>query len=388
MRRRHAQIVLAIFSVAVICIALWFAWDRGERPFLTYAVDEFKTGFESGNLTASITHDWPRVAFYHSNDMFSPTFLIDMPAIYLFNDTDGNGLFTMSEATHVAYLDDLHNVTWDISDVQMGADPSIGRFALLSRSAEIALYACCEPLEPVLEEWAIANFTFRITEGPILQHNDLGSYQVAGMTDIDVRMTLEILRQVNSTGLVVEQSLKGGLTTNTFVLTEDIGLNQLNMTEVSSRVDETVNGDDLAHRFNLTGLPTQDIDIAKDEGPVQAHYRMDSVPSLTEGSLVRSIRMNCSYFTTGYGMVLHTAFMVPDANGTISYEAFLGIDESGFYEGVSDWFEENLVAIMVVVGVVAVMALTALFLMIPKRKRKDVKDEPDRPPEGPPPSGG
>jgi len=225
-------------------------------------------------------------------------------------------------------------------------------------------------MEPAVEGWAKVRFSFRISEDPVTYHNTLGDYRVEGMIDMHIRMTLEVLHQVNSTGLVLEQSLKGGLTTNTFVLTEDIGLDQPAGTQVLSRVDETVYGDDFTHKFNMTDLPVQRIDIAKEDGTVQAHYRMSSVPMMGDGVNLTGIPLNCSYYTFGSGMILHTAFMVPDANGTITHDMCLGLDEAGFYEHVRDWLEQNLAAVLVTTAVIsAAVSLATVFVI--RRKRRD-----------------
>jgi len=370
MRRRYDRTVVAVLLAALMPVGSVCAEGEDEIPFLSHSVDDYKTSFVSDNLTAAVTHDWPRVAFYHTNDRFSPTFEIGMPVIYLFNDTNQDGIFARSEATYLAYLDSLRNVTWNISLVLMGADPVAGQFALLNRSADIALYDIREPMEPAMERWAKAHFSFRITENPVTHHNLLGDYRVEGMIDMHIRMTLEILHKVNSTGLVLEQSLKGGLTTNTFVLTEDLGLDQLASTKVPSRVDETVNGDDFTHRFNLTDLPVQCIDIAKEDGTVQAHYRTSSVPMMSDGANITAPPMNCSYYTFGSGMILHTAFMVPDANGTITHDVCLGIDESGFYEHVGDWLAKNLAAVLMATAAI-VAAVSLITIMVIRRKKRD-----------------
>lgn len=345
-----------------------------DAPFLTYTVDDYKTAFVSSNLTAMVTNDWPRVAFYHTRDRFSPTFEIGMPVMYLFNDTNGDGLFVRSEMTHLAYLDDHHNVTWNISAVTMGAGPVLGRHAVLDRWADIALYDSRNAIVPVVEKWAKAHFSFLITENSTTYHNDLGSYVVPGRIDIRVNFTLEILRAVNCTGLVLEQYLKGGMSTNTFLLTEDIGLDYPVQTQALCRIDETVEGESFAHRFNLTTLPTQRIEMSKEDGTVQAHYRFSSVPLMHQGANLTKPRINCSYYTTGSGIVLHTAYMVPDANGTITHDMSLGLDEAGFYTGVKDWFTENLPAIMVVTGSIIAAVSIVLFVVFHRRAAEEARN--------------
>lgn len=359
------------------------AFDEDEDFFVSYTVDDYKTAFISGNLTAAVTHDWPRVAFYHTEDIFSPTFEIGSPAIYLFNDTDGNGMFVRSEMTYLAYLDAHHNVTWNISDVVVGVDPLGGQYAVLNRWADIALFDDREALEPVIDRWARMSFSFKLTENPVTYQNELGAYVVKGKIDMRVNFTLEILSPVNSSGVVVEQSLKGGMNTNTFLLTEDLGLDYLVQTQALARIDETENGEDFAHRFNLSGLPSQRVDFAKEDGTVQAYYRVSSVPLLSQGAGATRTPMNCSYYTTGTGLVLHTALLVSNATGNITQDMSLGIDEAGFYTGVRDWLTENLPAIMVVSGTAVVLVCLALFVIIRRRSRKEASAERDGPVEPP-----
>ncbi len=369
--RRLSRIACAISVLALMSCTLAEAQSEDETPFLTYTADYFKTTLVCSNLTATVINNWPNVAFYHTKDRFSPVFNIGMPIVYLFNDTNGDGLFARSEIKYLAYLDDLHNVTWNMSDVQLGVNPSAGQYVVLSRWADLALYDSREAVVPVMDKWARIHFSFRITENPVTYHNDLGNYVVQGKIDVRVNMSLEITRQVNSSGVVLEHSLKAGLSTNTFLLTEDLGPGSLVQTQVLSRVDETVNGEDFAHRFNLTNLPTQRIEFAKEDGTVQAHYKMSSVPLMRDGANVTKPLMNCSYYTTGSGMILHTAFMVRDANGTITHDVSLGIDEAGFYERVGDWFKENLPVIMIVTGTVVAAISVVLFVMI---YRKSVRE--------------
>jgi len=384
MHRLSGALLSAVCLASLVFTSPAGALHDEEEPFISHTVDDYKTAFISANLTAAVTHDWPRVAFYHTEDIFSPTFEIGMPVIYLFNDTDGDGMFVRSEMTYLAYLDAHHNVTWNISDVVMDVGPSEGQYAVLSRWAYIALFEDREDIEPVIDRWARVHFSFKIAENPVTYQNVLGSYVVSGKVDMRMNLTLEILSPVNSSGIVVEQSLKGGMNTNTFLLTEELGLDYLVQTQAPARIDETENGEDFAHRFDLSGLPNQRIDFAKEDGTVQAHYKISSVPLLSQGESRVRAPMNCSYYTTGTGLVLHTALLISNATGNITHDMSLGIDEAGFYTGVRDWLTENLPSIMVVTGTVAALICVALFILIRRRSRREVSAEPDVTPESPP----
>ncbi len=342
-------------------------WE--ESPFLSYTTDSYKTIFVSSNLTAVMTNDWPRIAFYHTRDRFSSTFDIGMPVMYLFNDTNGDGMFTRAEITHFANLDEGH-VTWDIAGVRLSSDATAGQYAVLGRSANISLFESRAAEVPLVDGWARAHFSFVIAERAVAYQNDLGNYLVDGKIAMRISVTIEVLRPTNCSGIVLEQTVKGGMTVNTFLLTEEVDMDQLVQTRASSRVDETVNGSAFAHRFDISSLPTQSIEMAKEDGTVQAYYRFSSVPVLVNLTNTARPHMSCSYFTTGSGMILHTAYMAPDANGTLVHDVSLGLVESGFYAGVRDWFSENLPVMMIVSGTVVAAVSIVLFVMIYRKSRK------------------
>jgi len=388
MRGLSGALLSAVCLASLLLAGTGQAFQNEEEPFISCPVDEYKTAFISANLTALVTHDWPRVAFYHTEDIFSPTFEVSMPVIYLFNDSDADGMFVRSEMTYVAYLDDHHNVTWNITDPVINTGPEEGQYAILDRWADIALFDDREALEPVMEKWARAHFTFMVTENPVTYENEFGVYVVDGKIDMRINFTLEILSPVNCSGAVFEQSLKGGMSTNTFLLTEDLGLGYLVQTQAMSRIDETENGEDFAHRFDLSDLPNQRIEFAKEDGTVQAYYKISSAPMLGNGTSAVRAPMSCSYYTTGSGLVLHTALLISNATGNVTHDLSLGIDEAGFYTSVRDWIAENLPAIMVVTGTIVALVCVGSFIVIRRKAAREAKAgseaSADKPQDGPP----
>ncbi len=351
-----------------------------EEHFLDYSEDNFKVVFISGNFTAAVTHDWPMVVFQHTTNLFAPTFEVGLPAFYLFNDTNGDGVFSRSEAAYISYMDAHHNVTWNNSGVAFMNATAPGEYAEVVKNATLSLYATPDDLEAAVVGWANVTFRFTITENAVQYANSHGTYAVRGKTELRMSFLLEILKPVNQTFMALEQLLKGGGSNYMFLIQEDSGGDAPNTTWVSSREDDTVYGENFTRRLNQTDLPCQQIEFAKDDGTVQAFYNYSSEP--LSGTFRQQLHtpMNSSFYTTGSGMILHTAYALTNDTKNVAHESSLGIDEAGFVSRVRDWFEKNLPLILVFSGsVAAAISLTILVYMIRKYRKGDVRHGPKGP---------
>jgi len=356
-----------------------------EQHFLDSSVDNFKVVFISGNLTAAVTFDWPRVIFQHSTDLFAPSYEVGLPIVYLYNDTNHDGIFSRSEAIYTGYLDSLHNVTWNPTAVQFANGTVSGEYAQIRMSANVSLFNQTTDTVASIENWANLTFSFQITQYPVTYSNTFGSYAILGRTEMKINCTLDILKKLNFTGLAIEHLLKGGGPTYMFMIRENSASPNGSMTIVSSRVNEGIYGPNFTHRLNQTRLPTQDIDFAKEDGTVQAFYRYSSEPLAKTSGQYSPVAMNSSYYTSGTGLVLHSSFEVSNETTSISHESFLGIDEKGFTGRVRDWLKANLPMIMVVSGsIVAVIAFSILALMLFRWNKHGQEAKPKTPDAGSP----
>ena len=343
----------------------------GAEHFLDYSEDNFKVVFISGNLTAAVTHDWPRVVFQHSAALLAPTFEVGMPLLYLFNDTNPDGVFDQSEMLYVSYLDAHHNVIWNVSSVEFGNETMTGEYAQFRMNASLDLFNDFENLTAMVEDWANITFWFRITENAVVYSNTYGSYTVAGRTDLRMNFTLEIRKHINVSGIALDLSLKGGGSTYMFLIKEDAGEGRTRVTSVSSREDETVNGLNFTHKLNETNLASQDIDFSKADGVVQAHYHYSSEPISLAPRSMRATPMNSSYYTTGTGLNLNIAFSIDNETDEIIHDSSLGLDELGFVSKVKDWFTLHLPWILIISGsIVAVITISILAIMLRRYRKK------------------
>jgi hypothetical protein len=342
-----------------------------EQHFLEVTDYSFGVVFISGNLTATVTHDLPQVVFKHSTDPIAPSFTIRLPFLYLYNDTNNDGIFSRSEAVYTASLDSHYNVVWNATTVEFATGPVSGEYAQLRMSATLSLYDQPADSVPAIDDWANITFWFQITENPVTYSNVYGSYNVAGRTEMRMNFTLDILKKLNFSGLAVEHLLKAGGSTSMFQLRETSNADGWAMTTVSSRVDEGQYGLNVTHRLNQTSLPAQEINFAQDDGTVQAFYRYNSEPLVRIAGDSQPVVMNSSYYTTGTGMMLYVCYAFSNATTSLSHDSSLGIDERGFVGRVRDWLRENLPMIMVVSGsIVAVVSFALLASMLLQGRRK------------------
>lgn len=371
-------IVLLLLCVVAVSLVLMMQ-PPSEEHFLDYTEDNFKVSFISGNLTAAVTHDYPRVVFYHSTDPGSQMFDVGFSRIYLFNDSNADGEFSISETEYVSYLDENH-VLWNLTTVEFHEDAVAGECACFRMNATLDLYLGLDNETVAISEWADVVFWFRISERNYTCWNSLGSYVVKGGTDLSLNYTLDIRKGINTTGVVVEQLLQGGGNAYMFLMKQKGNQTDVVDRMVSSRFDERSYGSNFTNEFLSTSLPEQDIAFAKDDGTVKAYYRWDSVPLMYSNGSEQIPLMNNSFFTTGTGMYLHTAYAISNATGTLHQEASLGINESAFTASITDWLKDHAVGVTIFVGsMVAVVVGLVLFMRYRRRSKAEgeevTKDE-------------
>jgi hypothetical protein len=359
-----------------------------EEHFLEYTEYNYAVNFISGNLTATVTpatvapRDWPRIVFEHNSDMLSPTFDVGMSTIYLFNDTNGDGVFAPSEATYLAPLSSFYNVTWSATAVAFGNDTVSWEYAWLSASADIALFKDADDIYPMIDRWANVTFQFTIAQKTAIRANSYGNYVVQGMVDVRVNFSLTVLEYVEAAGLVVEHELREGGLAELFLVREDVGQATPLLTVVQSGVDETLNGDNFTHPLRETLLPCQDILFAMENQTVLAHYRISSEPYARSDTGISQVPMGISYYTNPKELVVHTSYFPEDMNQTLTHEIVVGIDEAGFTPGLRDWLKENWPVVLVFSGsVVAVVSIVVLIILARKHYGWGVKKSAESPPE-------
>ena len=371
MRASFAALLATLCAVSFVLLPVGPARASDEQHFLDITDYNFGVVFISDNLTATVIKGLPQVVFKHSSDPVAPDFTIRLPFLYLYNDTDNDGVFSSSEAVYTASLDSHYNVAWNMTTVEFATGPVSGEYAQLRMAATLSLYDQPTDTVPSIDDWANITFWFQITENPVTYSNSYGSYTVAGRTEMRMNFTLDILKKLNFSGLAVEHLLKAGGSTNMFLIREASNTDGWAMTTVSSRVDEGQYGLNVTHRLNQTSLPVQDINFAKEDGTIQAFYHYSSEPLVRISGDYQPVAMNSSYYTTGTGMMLYVSYAFSNDTASISQDSVLGIDENGFAGRVRDWLKENLPMIMVVSGsIVAVVALALLASMILRLRRQ------------------
>lgn len=374
----RAEGLFAIVAAGLLLVLPLGAAAEEQEHFLDFSEDSYKIAFLSGNFTAVVTRDIPRVVFLHNHAYLSPYFGVSFNKIYLFNDTDHDGFFEMSEAVYTSFLD-LHHVNLNLSTVQFRNDSSVGEYAYITMRTTLSLWqgrGNASSSLPLVPDWANITFSFRITERAQDLSNSYGAYDIPGKTDMAVNFSLTILKHVPAEGIAFEAALHGGGSTYMFKLRPfaDTPNEGSPLTLVSSRVDESIIGDNFTHRLARPPMPEQSILFSKENGTVQAHFRYSSEP--TEGASGPQVPMNASYYTTGSGMILHLAYFLDPAADELHQETTLGIDEAGFILKVRDWFRDNLGALLIVVGsLAAIIALTMLVFMYRKYKREGESPE-------------
>ena len=357
--------LVCAFAFVCSCLSPIVAGEDDDGYAMFVSVDETKVSIISGNLTVAVTRDWPRLVFWHSVDPFSPTFEVGFPKMYLFNDTDGDGRFCRAEAVYTVFLDSNH-VEWNLSSVQSGFDDDLGEFVMFSMRTRADAYDSTLDAPPTVESWADVTFWFCVAERATTYENPAGSHSLSGRTDAFVNLTVEVTNRTELQALAVERFLQGGGSTDEFHILED-GPEGGVSAVLSGRVDESVGDENFTRPLNCTDSPTQCVEFAKDDGTVQASYRWGSEAADRSGQ-IPGIQMNSTCFTTGVGLMLHSA--LPLENGTVSFshDSSIGILEEGFVGAMTDWLKENALAVAVVAAAAAAVAVVALHIALRRRR--------------------
>ena len=360
-------------SLLIVSLPLPVAADS-EDYTLFVGVDDKKVTLLSGNFSARVTTDWPRVIFWHELDPFSPSFEISYPRIYVHNDSDCDGMYDAGEAGLTVFLDSNH-VEWNLTDIVQGFSKDCGEYASFGMSASLNAYLVGENETLVWSDWANMTFWFFIAQLPIEYENTRGVYVVEGGTQLRMNFTLSISEDVDADCLVLEQFLQGGASTNTLHVYQSNADGGTEVCEVLATVDERLLGDNYSHKFNVTSSSMQKVQFAKEDGVVQAFYLWSSEAVMEAGEYGTAQIVNSSYFTTGNGMMLHS--MLPIGNGTseVSHEYSTGIDESGFVGSDRDWLREE--SVMVAALILAAIAVSIVLLLIRRRMREPEGGNPE-----------
>ena len=355
---KSAFVALALTMIFVVGSSGAEGSDPEEYD-LFVSIDEAKVCIISGNFSVAITRDWPRVIFKHEEDPFSPTFEVSCPRMYVHNDTNGDGLFTLSETALTVFLDSNH-VSWNLTDIDQGYSHELGEYATFGMRSELNAYSVGENETLVMASWARLSFWYSISEKSVDHENSLGRYTVDGGTQLRVNFSLSIDSCTDMNALVLEQFLQGGGSTNMFHLMESEG-DYVYVTEISATVDERVDGEDFSHGYAATSEPVQEINFAKEDGSVQALYRWGSEALVDIGVNTSALPLNSSYFTTGNGMMLHSQIAVDNCTTQVSHESIIGLVESGFVGSVTDWMREYSWPMALLICVIACLAVLSLL---------------------------
>jgi hypothetical protein len=316
--------------------------------------------------------------FQHSTDPFTPMFEVGFPRMFLYNDSNEDGFFCLSEATYTSYLDENH-VFWNVTPVEFLNDTVSGEIATFRMNATLALYEGTENETISVAEWANIAFWFKITQRGYYISNTLGSYLVLGKTDLAFNFTLNILKAVNTTGIVMEQLLQGGGSTYMFMVRQMGRYHSIVDEFVSGRADETIYGTNYTNGFSRTELPDQQISFAKDDRTEMAYYRWDSEAVLNAHSN-ESVPAASSYFTTGTGLMLHNSYLIGNETGSIFQMGLIGLDETAFVGKLSNWIKDNIWGVIIFTGAMcAVIVLSAVTMRRIRKRKADFVSEPDPP---------
>ena len=167
----------------------------------------------TGDMVVVVLRDRPDFAFYLASDEGRRAYMrLLFTRLFAVSDTNGDGAPQPGE---VAYTADLRAYEWDLSNVEVLDDATLGRIVRFEQSAVVDLVENDPTAEaegrPLLAVTGFARLTLRLTlasrdaELPA----DGGTYTVAGGTELKVDVLIDVLRPVADVDfLTLEQLLR------------------------------------------------------------------------------------------------------------------------------------------------------------------------------------
>jgi len=359
----------AVAVILVMSPLASHATADSEEYTLFVKPDSTKVSIESGNLTMAVMWGWPRVCFWHTTDLLSPTFEVGFPRMYLFNDTDGNGMFSRSEANLTVFMDRYY-ADWVLSPVELSYNAELGEFARFSMYSNVSAYDPSGDGPPRIEDLANVTFSFAIAENPVVHESSPGTYVVDGKTNLWVGISVQLLNHTNLSCLATETFLQGGASTMLFNISGQAGLTGNEPLILSARTDETVLGGNFTRPLNETGASHLSIGYAKEDGEVRAFYARSSEATYGLDNTTANSTIPSSCYTTGSGLVLHSVMQVDEAPDSISVDSYLGIYDENFTARIRDLVKENLPVFAGIVGLLVIIAAVASFVVLRRRRQR------------------
>jgi hypothetical protein len=341
-----------------------------EEYSIFVSVDETKVSIESANFTVVVTKEWPRVIFWHTTDILSPTFEVGFPRMYLFNDSDGNGVFSRSETNLTVFMD-ANRAPWTFSSVEVGHRDDMGEYLHFSMYSTVSAYAPSGEGPPEIEDFANVTFYFMLAENTMVRENSLGSYSVEGKTDLWTGMSIQIRNLTDLSCLATEAFLQGGASTMLFNISGAGGSSDDDALVLSARVDERLNGEDFTHPLDATEDPQLMIKYAKDDGTARAFYARSSDASYELNDSSSNLTSRSSCYTTGTGLVLHSVLALDDGTVSIFQDGCLGLHEESFTGRIRDLVRENLPFFLGAVAGVTIVIAALSYLIVRRRRPKE-----------------
>jgi len=367
---------VAVAVIVAVSVPVCNVTANSEEYTLFVKPDSTKVSIESGNLTLAVMWGWPRVCFWHTTDVLSPTFEVGFPRMYLFNDTDGNGVFSRSEANMTVFMDHYYT-DWVLSSVELSYSPELGEFARFSMYSNVSAYDPSGAGPPRIEDLANVTFRFAIAEKPVVRDSSSETYVVNGKTSLWIGMSVQFLNRTNLSCLATETFLQGGASTMLFNISGQTGFAGNDSLVLSARADETVIGDNFTRPLNETGTSHLSMRYTKDDGEARAFYSRSSSATYGLNNTTVNSTIPSSCYTTGSGLVLHSVMQVDEVSDSIYLDGYLGIYDENFTARIRDLVKENLPVFAGIVGGFVTIATVASFVAFRRRQRRKQKTSPE-----------
>ena len=318
----------------------------------------------TGDMVVVVLRDRPDFAFYLASDEGRRAYMrLLFTRLFAISDTNGDGAPQPGE---VAYTVDLRAYEWDLSNVEVLDDATLGRIVRFEQSAVVDLVENDPTAEaegrPLLAVTGFARVTLRLTlasrdaELPA----DGGMYTVAGGTELKVDVRIDVLRPVADVDfLTVEQLLR-----------DDRGAYVPRPKEAVASPDEAPAIRSFRDREGLRQL----VGFEGGKGAPGFYSWVRRADATADDGTTESVDVRAAYMLTQGVMLLYLSYPYDVTTASIYHDPSLGVVGGGL-PPLPEVFESMFDPLLFTVSAVAAVAVAWGLRGGGRREDQDEKEE-------------
>lgn len=296
----------------------------------------------SGNLTATIMKNWPRVVFQHTSSRFSPTFDFSVLELRLYNLT-ADELIANPTIDEPELIAPAHLLSWSFSINELDYSPEKGQHLLAKLSAVIDLYSptaristADEDIVKVRENWGILEIHFEISQYGIGLSDPHPSLTVRAAHCVDINISIRLNESNEFKAISIERNFQAGGPTYLARIYPGMTPGTTYSEEVSTRENELSDSTYIVHEIPSGGEDWQMISLSTAHGVEQSLSAWNCSSKMLAENGETTDSCPWYYRTTGTSVTLFSLSSLGNDTEGLEIEQLVAIIDEGFDQPIKN----------------------------------------------------